>query len=443
MIARNIRGLGKKSVNKELRLLCRNVNPDIIFLSETKMNKDMASRKLKNMGFPCTFNVSSVGRSGGLVLAWKKEIYLNIISSSMRGIFVTSTDIIHSKTCHIHFVYGEPNSSLRQYFWEKQYQYSNAPLDEPVFFICDFNALLGTNDKNGGLEVDDSDFSNLRNFCSVFNLHDTDFSDPIFTWSNMQQCPDLILERLDTFLINQSAEDLFPKLCVNNLPRDSSDHCPMHIGFNYENVSYKLKAKLLSTKKGLIDWNKSSFSNIQTNIYTIRKDLADIQISNPTDTNTTSRLKARLEYLYNLEELYWKEKSREQFQDKILSDLPIKLSTEDNSFLNMPLTLEQIKNDVFQMGGKKAPGLMALQYRLIELCNFIYKKILSKTLTNRLKPFMNNIISQNQSAFIPKRSISDNILLANEAIYAVNHNDKIEGITVIKLDMSKAYDKLE
>ncbi|XP_026452095.1 uncharacterized protein LOC113352495 [Papaver somniferum] len=243
------------------------------------MNKDMDARKLKNMGFPCTFNIPSVGRSGGLALAWKKEIHLNIVSSSMRGIYVTSTDTIHSKTCHIHFMYGEPNSSLRQDFWEQQCQQSNAPLDEHVFFIGDFNSLLGTEDKNGGLEVDDPDFENLRNFCSVFNLHDPGFSGPRFTWSNMQQGPDLILERLDRTLVNQSSKDLCLKLCVNNLPRDSSDHCPMHIGFNYEDIcspAYKLKAKLLSAKKGLRDCNKSSFDNIQTNISTIRKYLAEL-----------------------------------------------------------------------------------------------------------------------------------------------------------------------
>ncbi|XP_026449841.1 uncharacterized protein LOC113349978 [Papaver somniferum] len=401
----------------------------------------MAARKLRNMGFPCTFNVPCVGRSGGLSLAWKKEVHLNVISSSLRGIYVTSTDIIHSKTCHIHFIYGEPNSSLRQDFWEQQCQQTIAPLDEPIFFIGDFNALLGTEDKNGGLEVDDPDFKNLRNFCTVFNLHDPGFYGTRFTWSNMQQGHDLILERLDRCLINQTAEDLFPKLCVNNIPRDSSDHCPMHIGFNYEdncmprpfhfmamwiedptyrdiifnswsvNVlgspAYKLKVKLLSTKKGLRDWNKSSSGNIQTNISTIRKELTDIQVSNPTDTINTSRLKARLEYLYNLEELYWKDKSREvwilegdrnspyfhrvtlfrrkrnviswinnslniiltdrdsivtffidyfkglysshpqQFQYEILADLPVKFSDEDNASLNTPLSPEKIKNAVF------------------------------------------------------------------------------------------------
>ncbi|XP_026431423.1 uncharacterized protein LOC113328559 [Papaver somniferum] len=60
-----------------------------------------------------------------------------------------------------------------------------------------------------------------------------------------------------------------------------------------------------------------------------------------------------------------------------------------------------------------------------------------------VKTLYEQYISQNQSAFIPKRSISDNILLANEDIYSVNHNDKVEGTATIKLDMSKAYDKLE
>ncbi|XP_026451440.1 uncharacterized protein LOC113351717 [Papaver somniferum] len=462
------------------------------------------------MGFPCTFNVPSVGRSGGLVLAWKKEIHLNVVSSSLRGIHVTTTDIVHSKTCHIHFSCGEPNSSLRPAFWEQQCQQTTVPVDEPDFFIGDFNTLLEKEDKNGGLEVNDSDFEHLRNFCSVFNLHDPGFSGPRFTWSNMQQGPDLIFERLDRCFLNQMAENICPKFCVNNLPRDSSDHFPMHIGFNYEDTlmprpfhfmdmwigdptcrdiianawsvnlvgspAYKLKSKILNIKKGLRNWNKLSFGNIQTDISTIRKDLLDLHISDPTDSTTTARLKARLEYLYNMEELYWKDKSR-----------------EDNDTLNLPLTAEEIKNVVFQMGGKKAPGLdgftclfyqknwdivgevvvdmtqtffrtgriakvfnhtnivlipkvpladMVSQYRPIGLCNFIYK-IISKTLANRLKPFMNNIISQNQSAFIPKRIISDNILLANEAIYSVNHNEKVESTAAIKLDMSKAYDKLE
>ncbi|XP_026451501.1 uncharacterized protein LOC113351782 [Papaver somniferum] len=99
------------------------------------------------------------------------------------------------------------------------------------------------------------------------------------------------------------------------------------------------------------------------------------------------------------------------------------------------------------MGGKKSPGpdgFTGLFYQ--KHWDIVGEAVVDMTqpcFRTGLKPFMNNIISQNQSAFIPKRSISDNILLANEAIYSVNHNDKVEGTAAIKLDMSKAYDKLE
>ena len=81
--------------------------------------------------------------------------------------------------------------------------------------------------------------------------------------------------------------------------------------------------------------------------------------------------------------------------------------------------------------------------RLISLRNVLYK-LISQTLANRLKTFLPDIIDDNQSVFVPERLITDNILLASDIFYFMNISSaRKRGFMALKLDMSKAYNRIE
>ena len=82
-------------------------------------------------------------------------------------------------------------------------------------------------------------------------------------------------------------------------------------------------------------------------------------------------------------------------------------------------------------------------FRPISLCNVVYK-LVSKILANCLKNFLPQIIIENQSAFLSERLITDNVLVAFKLMHYLEHKKKgKENFMVVKLDMSKAYDRVE
>ncbi|KAM1414771.1 hypothetical protein ACFX2I_006507 [Malus domestica] len=165
-----------------------------------------------------------------------------------------------------------------------------------------------------------------------------------------------------------------------------------------------------------------------------------------------------------------------------------------NASLVAPITVEEIKDAAMQMGGLKAPGPDGFQgifyhsfwenvageingvieeimnrngnplkinatlvvlipkvpnpdtvshFRPITLCNYSYK-ILSKIMANRIKPLLSDLISPSHNVFVAGRQIQDNIGIAYELFHFLKTRKAKRKFELgIKLDMHKAYDRVE
>ena len=111
------------------------------------------------------------------------------------------------------------------------------------------------------------------------------------------------------------------------------------------------------------------------------------------------------------------------------------------SCLNSGSILKSINHTFITLIPKVKNPEKVSKFRPISLCNVIYK-IVSKVTTNRLKPLLNKIISETQSAFIAERLITDNVLIVFESLHHMKTScTGRTGFMALKLDMSKAYDK--
>ena len=204
-------------------------------------------------------------------------------------------------------------------------------------------------------------------------------------------------------------------------------------------------------------------------------------------TDTAGILKSHVDFY---EELYKSEGADVNAQDFLLNKLDIEVSENSKNACDGFITLEEANNALDGMTGGKSPGsdgfgkcfyekfwyllgehlvdvlnesyrntclsetqklaVITLLYkdgdksdlknwRPISLLNVDYK-ILAKIVANRLKKYIGEIIHPDQTCGVKGRTIFENIIFAQDAIFFANEYNK--PLCILSLDQTKAFDRV-
>ncbi|KAL0294090.1 UNVERIFIED_CONTAM: hypothetical protein Sradi_6903600 [Sesamum radiatum] len=107
-------------------------------------------------------------------------------------------------------------------------------------------------------------------------------------------------------------------------------------------------------------------------------------------------------------------------------------------FFNNGSLLKQLNTTLITLIPKVQLPTKVGDFRPISCCNVVYK-LITKIMVKRMQLVLEKLVDNCQNAFVPGRSISDNILLAQELLSGYNQK-KLPPRCTIKVDLQKAYD---
>ncbi|KAJ9535163.1 hypothetical protein OSB04_un001758 [Centaurea solstitialis] len=321
--------------------------------------------------------------------------------------------------------------------------------NKPWLVVRDFNCLLFPHDALGGQSRRNADMMEFAACLEDVELFDVRYMGIHHTWCQKPREEARLRRKLDRILTNTEFTSCFQDATARFLPRGLSDHSPGVITFNalkHELDTVQLAIDLDPSNTDLredLESYRMAYQQACWNDMSAARQRAKVRWLADGDANTkffhqVVREKRHSHHIHSVcnsegNFVYGKEvvvAFIEHFkqiigtkddgldpvmpQDYFTSTVPF----VDALHMIRPLDDSEIRDAMFQIGNDKAPA---------------------KVIVERMKPYLDGLISNTQSAFIPGRKITDNILMAHELVVGY-HLSRGPRRCAFKIDLRKAYD---
>lgn len=348
----NIRGMGSHARKRQLKELLNNKEVDIVCLQETKKEL-FTERELNSFQGGKNFSwcwKASRGASGGILIGVNSDL-AEAIETHVGAFFLSCVLKIKKDNFvwEIVCVYGPVDNTLKNGFLDELSWHIQFRL-HPVLLGGDFNMYRFASEKSNG-NLDLRCMNMFNNFITGLDLRELHRIGPRFTWTNKQDNP--TQKVLDRILVTDDWDNKYPNSVLSSILRVGSDHIPILLDtcegniersryFKFESAwlaaenfkemvtqkmptrddSYilefwnKKQAELTRFLKG---WGINAHCERVRGKQVLQKKLEMIEAKalenelSPDEWQERYALENNLEQLYEMEELYWHNRSGGQW----------------------------------------------------------------------------------------------------------------------------------
>ncbi|CAA7036116.1 unnamed protein product [Microthlaspi erraticum] len=285
---------------------------------ETKQKQPYVEGLRKSLGYDEMITVEPVGLSGGLAVFWKNNFEVEVISMNNRIIDMRIK--MGSLSFFLSCVYGDPIKARRREVWENLASIGLAR-DEAWVLVGDFNELMNNSEKMGGPLRSESSFWDFRSMAINCKL------------------------RGASSFGNDEWFQLFPRSQVEYLDMWASDHRPLRVsfaletedpsrgrfyfdkrmiekegfeevilrGWNAGSLSCNLLDRISSCRREVAKWKRTADLNSRSKIHRLKQALECEIVKHMPSYSLMKNLKFDLAEAYKQEEIFWRQRSREQW----------------------------------------------------------------------------------------------------------------------------------